>query len=173
MFYQWRLLHILKNSLFASDKGIRLPYCSKRGDFALTNFLKIFKNNLLSIFTHHFYHLLNFFFSVRLIHATQKKGNLFNRQIAVVVKIDDIESLSNIIVWKKFPIDFIASSIRAVRSFADRLFGFWTSFSANSMDSPFAFPWGALIKILYSLLELILDLREDVRSKSLPIPDKL
>lgn len=82
---------------------------------------------------------------MRLVHAAQKEGDLFGREVAIVIEVDDIESFSNIIIRKQFAVDVVACGLGVEWIFGDYLLvgllsiiaeenGFHVELSLGSVD---------------------------------------
>ena len=54
---------------------------------------------------------------MRLIDTLQKEGQLLNSEGSIIVDVNDIEGLSNVIVWEQFSIDVIACGVLIVNIF--------------------------------------------------------
>ena len=98
-----------------------MPYSSEGRDLPFANLLKILEDNSSIIFAYHPDHLLHFLAAMRLVHAAQKEGDLFGREITIVIEVDDIESFSNIIIRKQFAVDVVACGLGVERIFGDYL----------------------------------------------------
>jgi hypothetical protein len=97
----------------------------ERNDFPLPDFLKILKRNILAISANHANHLINLFLREVLPEASEKEGDIIERQYSIFIDINHFECLAYLLIGVELSIYLIAGCIVLVGVLmGDQLLGF-------------------------------------------------